>query len=585
MATVTHVPHPPAQSKSSKSRNTPGKDSRSTNARKLFCIDGDRDSTHLLSHRHSAVEELFSDKVTPDHAKVRGETDAMEDGISRRRSYFDEDPESMPTLPSPDILRSGLKPQRKKSGSLSGYGTETVDETNNPSGSSTTKHMNEAKKGLLNRYSIANTKLVNNDAETVLKKKLSVTGEDEELRNKKFAYGGLQNRQQHHRSSIIAASASSISSELEQQEIDALATNHENERKRNKLELSSTKMKLLVTHLQDNSSESSIINTLEEILSHTTTTICCEKVDLLIVDVARGVLTPMCQVINERSSMYEKISMLGEECTDGRYLTNLLGDDDEKIYFGENTIWSELLGSKRAPFVIAGGSKDDIKASLGSYFQKVVKCLPKECCEIRNVMAVPVRCTRGVAHSVAIMLCINKMADLEGSSLPVGHSPPKFDDINDVSFIYQLSQFAGIALANLELIYQVANKQDRLNSLVRIITQMSNEKSGEMLKHLFLDAQAICDAETMSLYTVDHGKSNLNLAYTSGSKLSSVTKIDQKSLPGIVAWTGHTMCASRGSSFDRMMRDDEHNILCVPVLYNDVVDAVIVASNKKVSLK
>jgi len=34
-----------------------------------------------------------------------------------------------------------------------------------------------------------------------------------------------------------------------------------------------------------------------------------------------------------------------------------------------------------------------------------------------------------------------------------------------------------------------------------------------------------------------------------------------------------------------MMRDDEHNILCVPVLYNDVVDAVIVASNKKVSLK
>ena len=71
-----------------------------------------------------------------------------------------------------------------------------------------------------------------------------------------------------------------------------------------------------------------------------------------------------------------------------------------------------------------------------------------------------------------------------------------------------------------------------------------------MLKHLFEDAQALLDAEAMTMYTIDSSRKNLNLAFSTmdAQSLKDAEKtipIDQRSLAGIVAWTGHTMCLSK----------------------------------------
>jgi hypothetical protein len=67
-----------------------------------------------------------------------------------------------------------------------------------------------------------------------------------------------------------------------------------------------------------------------------------------------------------------------------------------------------------------------------------------------------------------------------------------------------------------------------------------------MLQNLFNDAQQICEAENLTLYTVFHAKKVMQVAFTTNANVnqSSTIPIDQNSLPGIVAWTSHTMCVS-----------------------------------------
>ena len=184
-------------------------------------------------------------------------------------------------------------------------------------------------------------------------------------------------------------------------------------------------------------------------------------------------------------------------------------------------------------------------------------------------------------------------APCAGSPLPSYEKYPEFSIIQDVSFVTQLSRYAGVAIASLEQLYQIMSKQDRLDSVVKIITQLSDDDTGQMLLHLFEDAKDICDAETINLYTRNSQKMTLNLAFSTLDTDSVETEIpvDQESIPGIVAWTGHTMCVTRGRgkpvkessnfSYETMLHQDTHSVLCVPVLFDKNVDAVILASNKQ----
>jgi len=192
---------------------------------------------------------------------------------------------------------------------------------------------------------------------------------------------------------------------------------------------------------------------LYEISVLTASTIGCEKVDLLIFDEISHSLSPLCQCVNKKSEMFRTLSMGGDDVPTNAFLSNLLSP--HKIEVESDSMWSELLGEKRLPYVLVNSTegKKEAKRRLGAYYNKVEEWLPECCTGIKNFIAVPVRCTRGVSHCVAIMLCVNKMVDVQGSPLQMGKKRNEFDKIDDVIFANQLCQFAGIAIANLELMY------------------------------------------------------------------------------------------------------------------------------------
>ena len=152
----------------------------------------------------------------------------------------------------------------------------------------------------------------------------------------------------------------------------------------------------------------------------TSNTIGCEKVDLLIIDEIRGSLTPMCQYVNPRGTMFDSMNLVDSSSTSSKHLNRLLAPHTMSINSG--SAWTELLGRGglgerlRIPYVVekSGGGADSLKNGLGDYYEQVLQHLPKECGEIKNYMAIPVRCTRGVSHNVAVMLCMNKMVDVQG---------------------------------------------------------------------------------------------------------------------------------------------------------------------------
>ena len=176
-STPRQAPTPPK--KPSKKTRPPG---GSSNARLLYeSNDKTRENESLLSHRHTAIEELL---LSGDEQLTQADKDsvARKKATSKRRaSYFQESTEANPAAMQLSTSRRGSKVVKleevsrvdsKKS--LTAMNGEEMSEGVRAKRSSIGFNK-AAKKGLMNRNSIVDTNIINDRAEKELIKRLSMS--------------------------------------------------------------------------------------------------------------------------------------------------------------------------------------------------------------------------------------------------------------------------------------------------------------------------------------------------------------------------------------------------------------------------
>jgi hypothetical protein len=219
--------------------------------------------------------------------------------------------------------------------------------------------------------------------------------------------------------------------------------------------------------LGDNSSERCVRKALDFICQSCATELNCEKVDLFVISTVSKTVVPMCQGIHPNSSLSEEIAeAIGLNTSDvefakksHEFLEQMY--ESRVIRIDENSLWCRICKGKESVF-----TSDDLSATelLGEDFIQIIKEFKKVNFDIRNVMAVPIHCTRNSEHLVAVLLCQNKFLDDESDTeSDDGESgdmdiknprsklfAPHFSNPDDTVIPKQLSQFAGIAISRCE---------------------------------------------------------------------------------------------------------------------------------------
>jgi len=424
--------------------------------------------------------------------------------------------------------------------------------------------------------------------------------------------------------------------------------------------LLSTIMKLL----QNNSTEKSITQALNFICESCSTELNCEKVDLFVVSTgeaersdskcthnlptqlttsysslrsspfaprppttATSTMVPMCQVVNPYSALGEKIANtipLNEN--DVEFLPAFRSFFSEmyesKLFkIEKGNIWDRITKGKEAVF-----SSDDDPAELllGDDFMGAVKSFTYLDLNIKNVMAVPVHCTRNNDHLVAVILCQNKieeidldsdsdsnsvsassdrdlgrmrsartsldLASLDLASLDISAN---FSDPSDAVIPKQLSQFMGIALSSLEMSIESKGREEKFQCLIKTIDRLSSDEDiGIQIRHLYLEINNLVMSDDLTLYVSVRNGSALKIVHSTSS-VTGIVPIDNKTLVGIVANTKKPVYVTKSahpsaknkfgakSYFTKLLNEDDYAVICVPVIYNDEVSAVIKATNHK----
>ncbi|GMI41103.1 hypothetical protein TrCOL_g12438 [Triparma columacea] len=361
--------------------------------------------------------------------------------------------------------------------------------------------------------------------------------------------------------------------------------------------------------LGDNSSERCVRKALDFICQSCATELNCEKVDLFVISTVSKTVVPMCQGIHPNSSLSEEIAeAIGLNTSDvefakksHEFLEQMY--ESRVIRIDENSLWGRICKGKESVF-----TSDDLSATelLGEDFIQIIKEFKKVNFDIRNVMAVPIHCTRNSEHLVAVLLCQNKFLDDESDTeSDDGESgdmdiknprsklfAPHFSNPDDTVIPKQLSQFAGIAISSLEMIYFSKSKEDRFQFLIQTVdTLASDENIGMQIKDLYLKINEHVMSDDLVLYVTIKNDTALKLVHSSIAKDEEIVKIDNNSIMGVVARTKKPVYvyknlgeeakeAKKSSAFVDLLESHESAVICVPVIYQDKVSAVIKASNR-----
>mmetsp|Transcript_6341 Transcript_6341/g.12520 ORF Transcript_6341/g.12520 Transcript_6341/m.12520 type:complete len:883 (+) Transcript_6341:7031-9679(+) len=246
-----------------------------------------------------------------------------------------------------------------------------------------------------------------------------------------------------------------------------------------------------------------------------------------------------------------------------------------------------------------------VEELMGKEFMDIVRDFRKVDFDVRNVMAVPVKCTRNREHLVAIILCQNKFAEPDSESDDQGSrdgdndygndnpplSPPRskqithhFDEPTDAIIPKQLSQFAGIAVSHLEMILANKHREDKFQFVIQAVNNLASDESiGTQIKKLYEEIHGHVSSDDLSLYVTARDDQALKLVHSSSNR-HGIVPIDDKSLVGVVARTKKPVYVKKetkgkSSTFVNLLESNEFAVICVPVIYQEKVSAVIKASN------
>jgi len=267
-----------------------------SSARKLYGGSSSNQEVDLMSHRHSAFEEMI--------------------GIQSENKS-----------PKTDVGYFGPR--------ASDFNLPYSKDAEGGANSGQVHHM--AKQALVHRSSIADTESVNEIAKIALqqRKSLSKMGSSYQLQTDIASPIALSSFRR--LKDPIAGRSSFTSSGSSDAEGHPTNPNNNNpiEAVEHKLSLPHFKLKHLLSHLQDNSSEKEINGSLLEIVTNCAEIIGCEKVDLLIVNEITNSLTPISQAVNVKSRMFQEMSDTSLEETTNNYLNHALGANRIDITEGE----------------------------------------------------------------------------------------------------------------------------------------------------------------------------------------------------------------------------------------------------------
>ncbi|GMH92895.1 hypothetical protein TL16_g12483 [Triparma laevis f. inornata] len=335
----------------------------------------------------------------------------------------------------------------------------------------------------------------------------------------------------------------------------------------------------IIDLLQDNSSEISIKESLDFICSATATELECEKVDLLIVSKPTKTMIPMCQMVNLEgplgAALAEKVDVDEDHISfEDKFKEQFAHTfEGERVSMEDGAIWDRCLKTRQHIFSDDENSVQDL---VGEKFIEILdRGMPMNF-KLNSLLAVPVMCTRTNEHIVGVLLCQNKIAP--------GHFSAEEAEIPE-----QFSHFAGIAISSLEMMVEAQSKQLKLGHLVDTIASLStNENVGSQVRRLYEKTSKLVGSDDLTLYIMNQSSNSLKVAHST-ERLSLASKtitINDKTLAGVVAMTGKQAYASAGdnttgseSVFNKLLEANETSCLCVPVMYQGKVEAVVKAVN------
>ncbi|GMH71204.1 hypothetical protein TrLO_g8583 [Triparma laevis f. longispina] len=335
----------------------------------------------------------------------------------------------------------------------------------------------------------------------------------------------------------------------------------------------------IIDLLQDNSSEISIKESLDFICSATATELECEKVDLLIVSKPTKTMIPMCQMVNLEgplgAALAEKVDVDEDHISfEDKFKEQFAHTfEGERVSMEDGAIWDRCLKTRQHIFSDDENSVQDL---VGEEFIEILdRGMPMNF-KLNSLLAVPVMCTRTNEHIVGVLLCQNKIAP--------GHFSAEEAEIPE-----QFSHFAGIAISSLEMMVEAQSKQLKLGHLVDTIASLStNENVGSQVRRLYEKTSKLVGSDDLTLYIMNQSSNSLKVAHST-ERLSLASKtitINDKTLAGVVAMTGKQAYASAGdnttgseSVFNKLLEANETSCLCVPVMYQGKVEAVVKAVN------
>jgi len=344
----------------------------------------------------------------------------------------------------------------------------------------------------------------------------------------------------------------------------------------------------MMAALQDNSTHEKILTSIKKLCLCAAAEMECEAVDVLVINEQTKTLAAMTGGVNSHCNLIDCLKDSVRPTADMSVIYS-----DLELPLSMPLVKKAIEGSAASFSMHESEVKEMLDAAIVDKIEGAVGT--GKDWKLRSVMAVPIRCTRKSSHLVAMFLCVNKLvgdidiAEAGESERSEGEEEYRNFTAEDTVLPSQLSQFAGIALSSLEMLWESNAKKNQLKRVLETFESLADDKNiGEQLQRLFESATTLVDCDDLSLYlSVQDGK-NLKLVHTSVADKQDLVDdhgmlpIDLTTIPGVAASTKAGVYASRDakSPFENLLSAGEHSVLCAPVLYLDKVEAVIVAVNQ-----